>query len=156
MILGVGHTLASDAIAMHRFQVRDSCPTLSPAHGIAVLTLFGPQLSVFTAAAMVFAVIEVNQTIFSSESSLEAVGAGWLLLAVVDVRPRFWRVFLKRTVLTCASISNGIDPVDDLLYIRRRLPTTARLQLDGHRRPYSSRPTQSSGHDEPAIRLWDA
>lgn len=36
-----------------------------------------------------FAVIEVDKTIYSSESSLEATGAGWLLLAIVDVRFMF-------------------------------------------------------------------
>jgi len=62
LILGVLHTLASDAIAMHRFQI-----------------------SVFGAVAIVFAVIGVNQGIFTSEPSLDAMSAGWLLLAIVDI-----------------------------------------------------------------------
>jgi len=62
LILGVLHTLASDAIAMHRFQI-----------------------SVFGAIAIVFAVIGVNQGIFTSEASLDAMSAGWLLLAIVDI-----------------------------------------------------------------------
>ncbi|KAI0078870.1 hypothetical protein K474DRAFT_1706063 [Panus rudis PR-1116 ss-1] len=62
LILGVLHTLATDSIAMHRFQI-----------------------SVFGAVAIVFAVIGVNQGIFSGEASLDAMAAGWLILAVVDI-----------------------------------------------------------------------
>jgi len=56
------HTLATDALEMHRFQI-----------------------SVFTAVALVFAVIQVDQAIYSSVPSLQATGAGWLLLAIVDI-----------------------------------------------------------------------
>ncbi|KAI0347651.1 hypothetical protein BDW22DRAFT_1349683 [Trametopsis cervina] len=62
LILGVLHTLATDSIAMHRFQ-----------------------LSTFLAVAVVFSVIGVNQTIFSNISSLDAVAAGWLILAAVNI-----------------------------------------------------------------------
>ncbi|EPQ60304.1 hypothetical protein GLOTRDRAFT_135018 [Gloeophyllum trabeum ATCC 11539] len=62
LILGVLHTLASDSIAMHRFQI-----------------------SVFGAVAIVFAVMGVNQGIFSGSSSLDAMAAGWLILAIVDI-----------------------------------------------------------------------
>ncbi|KAH8111839.1 hypothetical protein DFH11DRAFT_551585 [Phellopilus nigrolimitatus] len=62
LIFGVLHTLASDSISMHRFQI-----------------------SVFGAVAIVFAVQGVNQGIFSGESSLDAMAAGWLILAIVDI-----------------------------------------------------------------------
>ncbi|KAI0727860.1 hypothetical protein C8Q72DRAFT_429439 [Fomitopsis betulina] len=62
LILGVLHTLASDSIAMHRFQI-----------------------STFGAVAIVFAVIGVNQGIFSGSASLDAMAAGWLILAIVDI-----------------------------------------------------------------------
>ncbi|KAH9835882.1 uncharacterized protein C8Q71DRAFT_763850 [Rhodofomes roseus] len=62
LILGVMHTLASDSIAMHRFQI-----------------------SIFGAVAIVFAVIGVNEGIFSGHASLDAMAAGWLILAVVDI-----------------------------------------------------------------------
>lgn len=62
LILGVLHTLASDAIAMHRLQI-----------------------AVFGAVAIVFAVDGVNQGIFSGASSLDAMAAGWLILAIVDI-----------------------------------------------------------------------
>ncbi|PSS29605.1 hypothetical protein PHLCEN_2v2753, partial [Hermanssonia centrifuga] len=62
LILGVLHTLATDSIAMHRFQI-----------------------SVFGAIAIVFAVDGVNNTIFTGFASLDAVAAGWLILAVVDI-----------------------------------------------------------------------
>ncbi|KAL4069817.1 hypothetical protein V8B97DRAFT_1969439 [Scleroderma yunnanense] len=62
LILGVLHTLASDAIAMHRCQI-----------------------SVFGAVAIVFAVISVNDSIFSGRPALDAMAAGWLILAIVDI-----------------------------------------------------------------------
>lgn len=62
LILGVLYTLATDSISMHRFQI-----------------------SVFGAVAIVFAVDGVNQGIFSDRSSLEAMSAGWLILAIVNI-----------------------------------------------------------------------
>ncbi|KAH7914734.1 hypothetical protein BJ138DRAFT_313399 [Hygrophoropsis aurantiaca] len=62
LILGVLHTLASDSIAMHRFQI-----------------------SIFGAVAIVFAVISVNESIFSGRAALDAMAAGWLILAIVDI-----------------------------------------------------------------------
>ncbi|KAF8314022.1 hypothetical protein DL93DRAFT_2097436 [Clavulina sp. PMI_390] len=62
VIYGVLVTLASDAIEMHRLQI-----------------------SIFTSVSLVFAVVEVNGTIFDKRTSVEAVGAGWLLLAMVDI-----------------------------------------------------------------------
>lgn len=62
LILGVVHTLASDSIAMNRFQI-----------------------SVFGAIAIVFAVEGVNEGIFSGSAALDAMAAGWLLLAIVDI-----------------------------------------------------------------------
>jgi len=62
LILGVLHTLATDSIAMHRFQI-----------------------SIFGAIAIVFAVFGVNSGIFSNEGSLNAMSAGWLVLAVVNI-----------------------------------------------------------------------
>ncbi|KAI0094248.1 hypothetical protein BDY19DRAFT_981804 [Irpex rosettiformis] len=62
LILGVIHTLATDSIAMHRFQ-----------------------LSTFLSVAIVFSVIGVNQSIFSHSSSIDAIAAGWLILAIVNI-----------------------------------------------------------------------
>ncbi|GLB35770.1 putative plasma membrane osmosensor that activates the high osmolarity glycerol (HOG) MAPK signaling pathway in response to high osmolarity [Lyophyllum shimeji] len=62
LILGVIYTLASDSIAMHRFQI-----------------------SVFGAVAIVFAVMGVNQGIFFHDGALDAMSAGWLILAIVDI-----------------------------------------------------------------------
>lgn len=62
LIVGVLHTLASDAIAMHRFQI-----------------------AVFGAVAIVFAVDGVDRGIYSSTGSLQAMAAGWLILAIVDI-----------------------------------------------------------------------
>lgn len=62
LVLGVIYTLASDSISMHRFQI-----------------------SVFGSIAIVFAVIGVNQGIFTHVGSMVAVAVGWLLLAIVDI-----------------------------------------------------------------------
>ena len=62
LILGVLYTLATNSIAMNRFQI-----------------------SVFGAVAVVFSVQGVNAGIFVPVASLNAMGVGWLLLAVVDI-----------------------------------------------------------------------
>ncbi|VDB84224.1 unnamed protein product [Peniophora sp. CBMAI 1063] len=62
LILGVLYTLASDSIAMNRMQI-----------------------AVFGAVAIVFAVEGVNQSIFAGTAGQGAQGAGWLILAIVDI-----------------------------------------------------------------------
>ncbi|KAH9081475.1 hypothetical protein EDB83DRAFT_549122 [Lactarius deliciosus] len=62
LILGVVYTLASDSIAMHRLQI-----------------------ITFGSVSIVFAVIGVDRTIFTHSASLDAVAAGWLILAMVDI-----------------------------------------------------------------------
>ncbi|KAI0715115.1 hypothetical protein C8Q76DRAFT_448166 [Earliella scabrosa] len=62
LILGVLHTLATDSIAMHRFQI-----------------------ATFGSIAIVFAVMGVDKGIFSGAASLNAMAAGWLILAMVDI-----------------------------------------------------------------------
>ncbi|KAH9486383.1 High osmolarity signaling protein SHO1 [Psilocybe cubensis] len=62
LILGVLYTLATDSISMNRFQI-----------------------SVFGAIAIVFAVEGVTLGIFASNSALNTLGAGWLILAIVDI-----------------------------------------------------------------------
>lgn len=62
LILGVLYTLATDSIAMNRFQI-----------------------STFGSVAIVFAVIGVNQTIFSGVPSLDAMAAGWLILSMINI-----------------------------------------------------------------------
>jgi SHO1 osmosensor len=62
LIIGVVYTLATDSIAMHRFQI-----------------------SVFGAIAVVFAVNGVHQGIFTNIPSLNAMSAGWLILSMVDI-----------------------------------------------------------------------
>ncbi|KAF7302549.1 Osmosensor protein [Mycena chlorophos] len=62
LILGVFYTLATDSIAMHRFQI-----------------------STFGAVAIVFSVDGVNQGIFAGTGSLDAMAAGWLILAMVNI-----------------------------------------------------------------------
>ncbi|KAF9486334.1 high osmolarity signaling protein SHO1 [Pholiota conissans] len=62
LILGVLYTLATDSVAMNRWQI-----------------------SVFGAVAIVFAVDGVTIGIFSSFSAANAMGAGWLILSIVDI-----------------------------------------------------------------------
>ena len=71
LILGVVHTLATDSLAMNRFQI-----------------------SVFGAVAIVFSVIGVDRTIFTSRPALDAVAAGWLILAIVDDKSASLSLFL--------------------------------------------------------------
>jgi SHO1 osmosensor len=62
LILGVLYTLASDSVAMHRFQI-----------------------AVFGAIAIVFAAQGVNAGIFADVAALNAMSAGWLVLAFVNI-----------------------------------------------------------------------
>ncbi|KIY52640.1 hypothetical protein FISHEDRAFT_34889 [Fistulina hepatica ATCC 64428] len=62
VILGVLYTLASDSISMHRFQV-----------------------SIFGSIAIVFAVVSVNESIYTGRGALQAMAAGYLILAIVDI-----------------------------------------------------------------------
>lgn len=62
LIVGVVYTLASDSIAMHRFQI-----------------------ATFGAIAIVFAVMGVDQGIYSPLGAQNAFAAGYLLLAIVDI-----------------------------------------------------------------------
>jgi SHO1 osmosensor len=48
------------------------------------------QLAVVIAISIVFAVIGVNDNIYSGVSARYAVGAGWLLIAMVDVSHFRW------------------------------------------------------------------
>ncbi|CAA7268034.1 unnamed protein product [Cyclocybe aegerita] len=62
LILGVLYTLATDSISMHRTQI-----------------------SIFGAVSIVFAVEGTTLGIFASVGSLNAMGAGWLILSIVDI-----------------------------------------------------------------------
>lgn len=62
VIMGAFWTLATDSVGVHRFQ-----------------------LSIFLAIAVVFAVLGVNSGIFFATSFQRAIGAGWLLLSLVDI-----------------------------------------------------------------------
>ncbi|KAK4047572.1 Transmembrane osmosensor [Microbotryomycetes sp. JL201] len=62
MIICVVVTLAGDSVARNRFQI-----------------------SVFLAITVVFAVFGVNSGIFADSSYQLAIGAGWILLAMVDI-----------------------------------------------------------------------
>ena len=43
------------------------------------------QIVTFGSVAIVFAVIGVDQTIYAQIASLDAIAAGWLILAMVDI-----------------------------------------------------------------------
>lgn len=62
LIIGVIYTLASDSVAMNRLQI-----------------------ATFGAVAIVFAVTGANAGIFFGPPELNAMGAGWLILAIVDI-----------------------------------------------------------------------
>ncbi|KAI5826160.1 high osmolarity signaling protein SHO1 [Schizophyllum commune Tattone D] len=67
LILGVLYTLASDSLATHRFQI-----------------------SVFGAVALVFAVNGANAGLYAEDGALNAMAAGYLILAIVDI---LWLLF---------------------------------------------------------------
>ncbi|QRV80291.1 high osmolarity signaling protein SHO1 [Ceratobasidium sp. AG-Ba] len=62
LIIGVLHTLASDSIGMHRLQI-----------------------SVFGAIGIVYAVQGAHAGLYASAPAAQAMGAGWLLLAFVNI-----------------------------------------------------------------------
>ncbi|KAK4690050.1 SHO1 osmosensor, partial [Tremellales sp. Uapishka_1] len=83
--------LATDQLAIHRFQ-----------------------LAVVTSVALVFAVIG-TEFIFSRDSALIAVGAGWLLTAMVDVSSAFSLVFafpMKHRFLVFSRRLCSLPPAD--------------------------------------------
>lgn len=62
----------------------------------------------FAAVALVFAVIVVNDTIYHPvRSSVQATGAGWLLLAIVDVRMRLLSFLVLVPKCTASADSLG-------------------------------------------------
>ncbi|KAL1748946.1 high osmolarity signaling protein SHO1 [Schizophyllum fasciatum] len=67
LILGVLYTLASDSLATNRFQI-----------------------SVFGAVALVFAVNGANAGLYAEDGALNAMAAGYLILAIVDI---LWLLF---------------------------------------------------------------
>jgi len=69
LIIGVLHTLASDSIGTHRFQI-----------------------SIFGAVAIVFSVQGANQGLLAPRPAIQAMGAGWLLLAFVNI---IWTLYFS-------------------------------------------------------------
>lgn len=59
-----------------KYQIRVLCETFAD-HKF--------QISVFGAVAIVFSVFGVNEGIFTTIGSLDAMAAGWLVLAIVNV-----------------------------------------------------------------------
>lgn len=76
-------TLASGELETYRFQVGGVFR-----HGLRSWLDAGrpfAQITAFLSIATVFAVIGTNMGIFGSSSYQTAIGAGWLLLSIVDV-----------------------------------------------------------------------
>jgi len=69
---------------------------------------------VFGSIAIVFAVIGVNQGIFDPRGALEAMSAGWLVLAFVDVRHSY-------TLPKTQNLTYSTDYLGPVFYIGRRL-----------------------------------
>lgn len=117
LIAGVLYTLASDSIAMHRLQI-----------------------AVFGAVAIVFAVDGANNGLFASVGSLQAMGAGWLVLSMVDI---LWVLYFTSEDDSLAlHIFNsfgtgGLTPPSR----RRRSPRTNSVHMNspgnGYAAPYS-------------------
>nr|CDI53997.1 protein involved in surface sensing via MAP-kinase cascade [Melanopsichium pennsylvanicum 4] len=76
------------------------------------LTVARLQLTTFTAVALVFSVIGINSGIYSSNSSEEAVAAGWFLITLTNV---VWLFFLtteeESPLYSLVNIANdGVTP----------------------------------------------
>ena len=118
LIAGVLYTLASDSIAMHRLQI-----------------------SVFGAIATVFAVEGANVGLFSPVGSLQAMGAGWLVLSMVDI---LWVLYFTSEDDSLALHvfnsfgTGGLTPPSR----RRRSPRTNSVHMNspgnGYALPYST------------------
>lgn len=52
---------------------------------ISRMLAYGVQISVFAGLATVFAVMGVDQNIYASSSAQKAIGAGWLVTAIIDL-----------------------------------------------------------------------
>lgn len=110
------HTLATDSIAMHRFQI-----------------------STFGAVAIVFAVLGVNDSIFSGHAALDAMAAGWLILAVVDI---LWVLYFtsEEDSLTLHIFNSlgtgGLSPPSRRR--RTRGPSVHNMSSNGYAANYSS------------------
>ena len=52
---------------------------------ISGMFAYGVQISIFAALATVFAVLGVDQNIYASSAAQKAIGAGWLITAIIDL-----------------------------------------------------------------------
>ncbi|OSD03541.1 hypothetical protein PYCCODRAFT_1476934 [Trametes coccinea BRFM310] len=109
LILGVLHTLATDSIAMHRFQI-----------------------ATFGSIAIVFAVIGVNQGIFSGAASLDAMAAGWLILAMVDILWVLYFTSEEDSLMLHVFNSLGTGGLTPPSRRRRATRTTSMMNMGGN------------------------
>ncbi|KAI0639838.1 hypothetical protein C8Q77DRAFT_1083122 [Trametes polyzona] len=109
LIFGVLHTLATDSIAMHRFQI-----------------------ATFGSIAIVFAVIGVNQGIFSSAASLDAMAAGWLILAMVDILWVLYFTSEEDSLMLHVFNSLGTGGLTPPSRRRRATRTTSMMNMGGN------------------------
>ncbi|KAI0375438.1 hypothetical protein BV20DRAFT_960590 [Pilatotrama ljubarskyi] len=109
LILGVLHTLATDSIAMHRFQI-----------------------ATFGSIAIVFAVIGVNQGIFSGFASLDAMAAGWLILAMVDILWVLYFTSEEDSLMLHVFNSLGTGGLTPPSRRRRATRTTSMMNMGGN------------------------
>jgi len=124
LILGVLHTLATDSIAMHRFQI-----------------------SVFGAIAVVFAVFGVNQGIFSGAASLDAMAAGWLILAIIDILWTLYFTSEEDSLMFHVFNSLGTGGLTPPSRRRRTRPMSAHNAGNGYTAGYSAPPGGVMGYD---------
>ncbi|KAH9858237.1 hypothetical protein C2E23DRAFT_718337 [Lenzites betulinus] len=109
LIFGVLHTLATDSIAMHRFQI-----------------------ATFGSIAIVFAVLGVNQGIFTNSSSLDAMAAGWLILAMVDILWVLYFTAEEDSLMLHVFNSLGTGGLTPPSRRRRATRTTSMLNMGGN------------------------
>jgi len=95
------------------------------------------QISVFGAIAIVFAVISVNNSIFSGLAALDAMAAGWLILAIVDI---LWVIYFTSEEDSLAYYlfnsmgSGGLTPPSR----RRRTRGASNMDSNGYAANYTA------------------
>jgi SHO1 osmosensor len=84
------------------------------------LFAYGVQISIFAGLATVFAVLGADQYIYASSGTQKAIGAGWLITAIIDL---LWIIYF-----TSPNDSHFIRLASTLLFPRRsRSPKTEKI-----------------------------
>jgi len=109
---------------------------------------YGTQISILSALATVFAVIGVDQNIYSSAPAQQATGAGWLIAAIVDL---LWIIFFtsppQSPVVRLANAITHVEPKpqNHVEKIQRSTDAFVVSPLhDGNKKEFQGHPVRAS------------